>query len=161
MRSSITVSLVLATVFVIGCSEAPQQRYEAAVEALQEAKTARADAAETVAARKKALARQKQKLEQANAYLAETNQHLQQAKAQLNKIVNDKILFRAVQQAMLNTERFSSAAISVGVKNRIVTLTGFVPDKSTQAAALDKARAFPGVRKVRDELKISSEDAGS
>lgn len=163
MSSRVTLSiLVLAgTTLLAACSQPPQQRYQAAVEALEQAREARAQAAETVATREQALAELKQKLAKARQQLQQAKARVRQAKARIDEVVNDAVLFRAIQRVMLNAERFAGAAISVGVENRVVTLTGTVPDKATERAALEAARSFPGVRAVRDQLTIAAKPRGS
>lgn len=156
-RIIVPILVLMGAASLAGCSKAPQQRYQAAVEVLEQAREARIEAAQVVAAREQALADLKQKLAQARGRLNNARAELQQARARIDKVVNDAVLFRAIQRTMLNSERFSGAAISVGVDNRVVTLTGTVRDKVTEKAALEAARNHPGVRKVRDQLTVTKE----
>lgn len=161
VRSSFLVTAFVGAALLAGCSEDPQHRYQAAAKALEKARADRAEAADAVEARKKALAEQQEKLEQAKQKLAKARERLQQANTHVDQAVSDEVLFRAVQRAVLDSERFPDAAISVGVNDRVVTLTGTVPDKATKQAALEAARKHPGVRELRDELTIRASDSGS
>lgn len=160
VRNVFPVAFLVGTALFAGCSEDPQQRYQDATQAMKEARAARADAEKAVEGRQEALDQQRQKLEQSKQKLAKARERLQQANQRVDEAVSDEVLFRAIQRAVLDSERFSDAAISVGVQDRVVTLTGTVPDKATHKAALKAASEHPGVRDVRDELTVSSDDSG-
>lgn len=151
----VAIALLMGSLLMVGCSKGPQQRYQAAVSALEQAREAQAQAADTVAARQQALAEQQQKLAAARTRLEQANDRLQQAEARIEQVVNDQVLFRAIQRELLRAERFSGAAIAVGVADRVVTLTGTVPDKASKQAALQAARSHPGVRSVNDQIEIA------
>lgn len=151
---------VLALALLAACSEDPQHRYQEATQALEAARKARTEAESAVEDRKQALADQQRKLDQAKQKLAEARERLEAANQRVDEAVSDEVLFRAVQRAVLDPKRFPDAAIAVGVDDRVVTLTGTVPDAATKKAALEAAGAHPGVREVRDQLKIASGKAG-
>lgn len=155
VNRNLAISALMAGTLLAGCSQAPQQRYQAAVDALEQAQQAHSEAAATVTEREQALSKQKQKLAQARKQLQAVQERLQKARNRVDKVVSDQVLFRAIQRALLDSERFPSAAIAVGVEDRVVTLTGTVPDETAREAALAVTRNHPGVRSVQDRLAIA------
>lgn len=150
--------LILAVALATsGCSEDPQERYERAVEGLQQARAARAAAREEVRDKKAELARLQDKLDAAQRRLEQAREQLEKAAAQVDESVNDEVLFRSIQRDLLDKNKFGDAAIAVGVEGRVVTLTGTVPDQATRKMALDVARDHPGVEKVVDFLDIEGQ----
>jgi len=150
-------ALLAAASLVAGCSQDPQARYEQAVAALQEARQARDEARERVEAQKREVARLKDKLNAAEAKLAKARQRLEEAAAAVDKSVTDAVLFRTLQRKLLDSDRFGDAAISVGVEDRVVTLTGRVPDAATQEQAVELAREHVGVEEVIDFLEVAKD----
>lgn len=156
-RANATVVTVLA-VLLAGCEESPEERYREAADELQEAREEVAETAETVEERREKLAEMEQELAEAEQRLAEAREQLVQAREQAAQLVTDDILFRTIQEALLEDERFEEAAIAVGVQNRVVTLSGTVQDQETRRAALETAREQPGVRDVRSNIRVESPD---
>ena len=157
MRYRSLPAIALATAVVLclnGCSETPQQRYQRATEALTEARDARQGAAETVTERRRALARAESELEAARDKLESAEARVQEAEAAVQDSVDDDVLFRAIQRALLDADRFDGAAIAVGVGDGVVTLNGSVPDAATGEAAVATAADVPGVADVRDQLVV-------
>lgn len=151
--------LIGALLFVGGCSEDPQQRYERAAANLQMAEQARAEAQRAVTEKRAELARMQEKLDAAERRLQQARERMAAASQKLEQSVNDEVLFRTVQRAMLDEERFTGAAIAVGVEDRVVTLTGTVPDEATRDLAIQVARGHAGVRDVVDFLEVKGADA--
>lgn len=153
-RSILTAGLVGMLLLAAGCGEDPQQRYERAAADLETAKQVRAEAQRAVTEKKAELARLQEKLDAAERRLEQARQRMAEASLKLEKSVNDEVLFRSVQRALLDEEHFAGAAIAVGVKERVVTLTGTVPDEATHKAALRTARGYAGVKDVVDFLEV-------
>ncbi|MDT0618920.1 BON domain-containing protein [Salinisphaera sp. P385] len=145
-------------IFLNGCSETPQQRYQRATDALTEARDARETAAENVAERRRALDRAESDLAAAREELEAAEARVNEAESAVNESVDDDVLFRAVQRALLDADRFDGAAIAVGVTDAVVTLNGTVPDAATREAAVATAADFPGVADVRDQLVVDKPD---
>lgn len=146
--------LVGALLLAGGCSEDPQQRYERAAANLETAKQARAEAQRAVTEKKAELARLQEKLDAAERRLQLARERMAAASQKLERSVNDEVLFRSIQRAMLDEKRFAGAAIAVGVEDRVVTLTGTVPDEATRDMAVQVARGYAGVRDVVDFLDV-------
>ena len=96
-------------------------------------------------------------LNEAEAKLKEARNKVEAASQVVNKTVNDEVLFRTIQREVLDKKEFDKAAISVGVKNRVVTLTGNVPDEDTRKRAVKLAREQAGVKDVNDELQVGED----
>lgn len=153
-RSILMAGLVGVLLLAGGCSEDPQQRYERAAANLETAKQARAEAQRAVTEKKAELARLQEKLDAAERRLQLARERMAAASQKLEQSVNDEVLFRSIQRAMLDEERFAGAAIAVGVEDRVVTLTGTVPDEATRDMAVQVARGYAGVRDVVDFLDV-------
>jgi osmotically-inducible protein OsmY len=153
-RSILTAGLVGVLLFAGGCSEDPQQRYERAAANLQAAEQARAEAQRAVSEKKAELARLQEKLDAAERRLQQVRERMASASQKLEQSVNDEVLFRSIQRAMLDEERFAGAAIAVGVEDRVVRLTGTAPDEATRDMAIETARSYAGVKEVVDFLEV-------
>lgn len=160
MRLTLTATVVGLVFLVAGCSEDPQQRYERAAANLEAAKQARAEAQTAVDKKKAELRKLQEKLAAAEARLQKARERMSAASDAVDKSVSDEVLFRSIQRAVLDDDRFAGAAIAVGVKDRVVTLTGKVPDEATREAAMRVAREHAGVKDVVDFLEVDGGDGG-
>ncbi|MES1950821.1 transport-associated protein [Salinisphaera sp. S4-8] len=156
--ATVFTALVLSLSLLAGCSETPQEKYDNAVEQLKEARESRNEAQEALNDKKEELQELQANLNEAEAELKKARDKVAAASEAVNKTVNDQVLFRTIQRDVLNEKSFDKSAISVGVKDRVVTLTGVVPDEETRELALKKARSQAGVEDVIDELEIQDED---
>lgn len=148
---------LLLVVLVTACSQTPQEQYQEAVEALQEALAERGEAREQVQEVEEEIAELRESLADATEELAQARQQVNAATQALAETVNDQVLFRAIQSALLEQSRFDETAIAVGVDNRVVTLTGSVPDEETRKAALELAQSQAGVKRVVGMLEIADQ----
>ncbi|MES1929463.1 hypothetical protein SADO_09402 [Salinisphaera dokdonensis CL-ES53] len=153
--AALLVAITLGLATLAGCSETPQEKYDNAVEKLNETRESRNDAQEKVASKKEELSELQANLNEAEAKLQEARKKVEAASQAVNKTVNDEVLFRTIQREVLDKKEFDKAAISVGVKNRVVTLTGNVPDDETRKRAIKLARSQAGVQDVIDELEVA------
>lgn len=157
-RSSWIAALTAAVLFAAGCSEDPQQRYERAAANLEAAKQAHAEAQRAVTEKQAELVRLQEKLKAAERRLGNARERMKTAATAVDESVNDEVLFRSIQRALLDEKRFAGAAIAVGVQDRVVTLTGTVPDEATREAAIETARGYAGVEEVVNSLEIEGRD---
>lgn len=153
--AALLVALALGLATLSGCSETPQEKYDNAVEKLNESRESRNEAQEKVNDKKEELSELQANLNEAEAKLQEARKKVEAASQAVNKTVNDEVLFRTIQREVLDKKEFDKAAISVGVKNRVVTLTGNVPDDETRKRAIKLARSQAGVQDVIDELEVA------
>ncbi|HET7313341.1 BON domain-containing protein [Salinisphaera sp.] len=150
------VCLLLATLAVAGCSESPQEKYNDAISNLHDAKNERQQAKEKVADAREQVQDAQKKLNQAQEQLQQAQQEVNSAMQAVNKTVNDEVLFRTLQKKLLNSDKFSESAISVGVNHRVVTLTGTVPDQQTRKQAAQVVRNSAGVASVNNQLQVTN-----
>lgn len=66
----------------------------------------------------------------------------------------DDQIEKSVDQALKARDDLKASKIDVDVKNGVARLTGTVPSESERLAAALTARATPGVRAVREELRV-------
>ena len=153
--ATLLVAITLGLTTLAGCSETPQEKYDNAVEKLNDTRESRNEAQEKVASKKEELSELQANLNEAEAKLNDARKKVEAASRAVNKTVNDEVLFRTIQREVLDRDEFDEAAISVGVKNRVVTLTGNVPDEETRKRAVKLARSQAGVQDVNDELEVA------
>jgi len=156
---AITLALILGVATISGCSKDPQEKYNDAIEQLKDARASRDDAQEQLKSQKDKIADMQEELNEAKAKLAEAGQGVDSATQAVDKTVNDEVLFRTIQRELLDKKTFDKAAISVGVQNRVVTLSGNVPDEDTHQQALKAARSQAGVKNVVDQLQVQDAEA--
>ncbi|KEZ76796.1 periplasmic protein [Salinisphaera hydrothermalis C41B8] len=147
---------MLATLIAAGCSESPQEKYNDATSNLNDAKKARKQAQEKVADAREKVQDAQKNLKQAQNKLQQARQKVISATQAVNQTVSDEVLFRTLQKKLLDNDEFSKSAISVGVNQRVVTLTGTVPDQDTRKKAVQAVRSQPGVESVNDQLQVSN-----
>ena len=80
---------------------------------------------------------------------------LREAESRVDLKATDAALFRAVQKRLLEDERLRHVAIDADVRRGVVELRGSVPDERTAAAAVEVARAVPGVMRVENRLNVA------
>ena len=81
---------------------------------------------------------------------------LAQAEAKVGLVATDDLLFRLVQQRLLDDPALGDVAVEARVANGRVTLSGFVPDSVTRDAAVEIAGSVTGVRGVTSRLRIGA-----
>lgn len=73
----------------------------------------------------------------------------------------DDQLHDAIEKSFDTSPRLADAGIGVEVKNGVARLSGSVPSRSDQVAALTLARSTQGVRRVIDDLRLEPPAVGS
>lgn len=155
--AAVSLALVMAGAALSGCSQDPQEKYDSAVEQLKEARQSVDDAQEKINSKKEELKELQNNLDESQSNLAAARGKVDEASQAVNKTVNDEVLFRTIQRELLDKKQFDKAAISVGVTDRVVTLTGNVPDEKTHQKAVEAARSQAGVENVVDQLQVTSD----
>lgn len=146
--------IVVCAALLSACGDDAQKRYDRATDALQHAREQRDDAQQAVQKKQKELNKLQAKQDQAQQRLDEARKQLKAAEKSVNESVNDEVLFRTLQRKLLDDGNFGNSAIAVGVSDRVVTLTGSVPDQATHDKALKIANKQSGVKEVVDFLEI-------
>ena len=145
----------LALSFTTGCGEPSQEELlQAATDALAEAEVEVEEASAELALREEELALAQTARDQAAQRLRDGERVLTESREQVGLHATDGLLFRKVQQALLEDEALSDVAVSAHVDDGVVTLTGEVPDDATRERANAVARAVPGVAEVKALLQV-------
>jgi len=71
---------------------------------------------------------------------------------------SDRQLAKDVRRALKKAGGIDMAALSVRVKNGVVTLAGSVPATTEAAKASEVARGVSGVASVRNKLTVQAEE---
>ncbi|WP_348761530.1 BON domain-containing protein [uncultured Salinisphaera sp.] len=158
--SGVVAAAALVSLFgLAGCSQSPQEQYDAAVEAVNEAQSEISDARDKVKTTNEKIAEARKDHQKAQAALDDKQDRLREARTKAQKQASDEILFRVLQRDVLTKEAFEKSAISVSVDQRVVTLTGTVADAETRDRAVKLVRNQPGVADVRDQLQLQGNSA--
>ena len=139
--------------------ESREALLEAATESVAEAAQAVGEAQAELALRDEELARAEQARTEAQAAFEEAEQRLREAETTLGLHATDEVLFRSVQKRLLEERDLRDVAIAARVQEGVVTLTGDAVSERVRDAAVETARAVPGVREVRSELRIAAPEA--
>lgn len=147
----------LVALFATGCGEPSQEELlQAATDALAEAEVEVEEASAELALREEELALAQTGRDQAAQRLRDGERILAESREQVGLHATDGLLFRKVQQALLEDEGLGDAAVSAHVDDGVVTLTGEVPDEATRERANAVARNVPGVAEVKTLLQVPS-----
>lgn len=150
--------LLVGAVSLTGCSKSPQQKYDSATSHLKDTKKALSEAKQKVSSQQKEVDEAQKKLVDLQQKVDAKRQKVVTATQAVDKTVSDQVLFRTLQKNLLDKDAFSNSAISVGVHNLVVTLSGVVPDQETHDRAIKLTRNQAGVADVRDQLQIGDQD---
>jgi osmotically-inducible protein OsmY len=74
---------------------------------------------------------------------------------EIGKHATDPVLFRMVQQELLEDENLQEVAISARVENGSVILSGVVPNAELGARAVELAESVPGVVSVQSRIQVA------
>lgn len=73
---------------------------------------------------------------------------------QVEAIANDALLTTEVKAKLITVDVNSTASLGVHVAGGVATLTGSVRSAAIRAKAVAATRSIPGIREVRDQLRI-------
>ena len=68
--------------------------------------------------------------------------------------VDDKVVNTRVKAALVGAKDVESTDINVDTFRGVVQLSGFVPSRQMQDRAVAIARGVPGVREVKDDMRL-------
>lgn len=93
-------------------------------------------------------------LERARETLEEAEQRFADARKRVAKAASDAVVFRAVQQRLLDDGDLEGVAISARVQRRTVTLEGSVPNELLKKRAQEVASGATGVETVINQITV-------
>jgi osmotically-inducible protein OsmY len=68
--------------------------------------------------------------------------------------VDDTVITGKVKTAIFNEPTLKSAEINVETFKGVVQLSGFVSSQASEKLAMDVARTVPGVKSVKDDMRV-------
>lgn len=159
---ALVLGLALALGGAAGCGDDATQRWQEAKEELEEARKAVREAEAVVEKRRKALEEAEAMLARAKEREREARARLDAARSEVSEEATDAVLFRAVQERLLEDEKLEDVAISAQVSDGVVTLRGEVPAPELRDRAIEIARGVPGVVDVQSQIRVvpASEGGG-
>lgn len=152
-RTRTSLLVALATAFLLSACGG-DDGLEAASEELSEIQEEVAEARAAVEERKAKADEAEEALEAARETLARAEAKLAEARADVAKAANDAVLFRTVQQRLLDDSRLEGVAISARVQKRVVTLEGSVPSEELKRRAEKVAADTTGVATVVNQITV-------
>jgi osmotically-inducible protein OsmY len=140
---------------VLACGDSdPEVDLEQASQAVEEARVQVEKARETVETRESEVKEAEERLSEARSALREAESEFAQREAVVNRSATDAVLFRAVQQRLLEDGDLSKVAIAARVSKGVVTLSGSVPNAKLRDQAVEIARTTPGVGSVESRIEV-------
>lgn len=147
--------LLLLSMALTACSEPTQEELlQAATEAYEQKRFEVEEATSELALREEELAMAQAARDEAAERVRRGERELAEARAQVGLHATDELLFREVQQALLEDETLADVAVSARVDDGVVTLQGHVPDESIRERAIAVASNVPGIAEVNSQLTI-------
>ncbi len=161
-RSIRTAALATAIALPLGCGgDDLEEQLERASHAVSESRAQLEESRKAVLDKENAVTEAKAKLDAARAELqeartelAEDERALAQAEERIYSGDTDALLFRAVQQRLLEDGSLKGTAVSAQVARGRVTLRGQVASERLRKRALEVASETPGVVEVIDEISV-------
>ncbi len=93
-------------------------------------------------------------LERAQANLERAEKRLVAARDRVEEATNDTVLFRAVQQRLLDESDLDGVAITARVERRTATLDGSVPHEKLKKLAEEIAQQTRGIETVVNRITV-------
>lgn len=158
----LAAGLLAAGLLLAGCgADDGAERLADATKALDQAAAEVETAQATVDERRAAAQEQRATLAQLEAQLAESEQALREAKLKLREAqtavdrnATDTVLFRSIQQAMLDDRKLGPYGIRVFVERGVVVLSGTVDAPALRDRAVEIAGKQTGVSRVESRIEV-------
>lgn len=152
------VLLALAlTVGLTACGDDAEERYQAALSELQNAKSERQAALDEVQERKDEFAEAQKELNEAKNELAKAREEVLEAQQAAQRVATDTTIFQLLQEKYVSDSSFEDSRIAVLVDGGIVTLRGYANDNETIQMAIKVAKGTAGVQNVVNQLALKVE----
>jgi osmotically-inducible protein OsmY len=151
-------ALLLGALLAVGCGgDDEAARIEALSEELavlrEELPALRARVAERETAARSA----QDELAEARAALHTSETRIAEIQREVGEHATDPLLFRMVQQELLEDDDLEDVAISARVEHGAVTLSGVVPNAELGTRAVQLAESVPGVVSVQSRIQVADE----
>jgi len=157
-RRAVRLAPLFAALVLAACGgDSERERLERAAKALSAAQHDVARAREDVAAKQAEADAANASLEAARSRLADAESRLASASSSEDLRVSDDVIFRSVQERLLEDRRLRDVAVRAAVTQGTVVLSGRVPDEKLRERALEIARDTPGVVNVDSQIEVAPE----
>jgi osmotically-inducible protein OsmY len=151
------VLAALAALAAAACGESPEERLERVTRELADVRAAHAQAEQRTAERERVFERDRQELEAARRAEREAELALAEAEKRVDLRGLDDLIFRLVQERLLDDEDLERAAIRARVERGVVTLEGSAPSAALRDRAIGIAQTTAGVSRVKDSIRVAAE----
>jgi osmotically-inducible protein OsmY len=94
-------------------------------------------------------------LAEARGALRASESRIAEIQREVGQHATDPVLFRMVQQELLEDDDLEDVAISARVEHGAVTLSGVVPSAELGARAVELAESVPGVTSVQSRIQVA------
>ncbi len=153
-RLCVGAALWAAALGLAACGESAEERLERVSRELAGVRAGLASAQQQTKQREQAFERAKTELEQARSAQREAELALAEAENRVDLHGVDDLIFRLVQERLLEDSDLERVAIRATVARGVVTLDGQVPSATLRDRALGIAQTTPGVSRVSDSIRV-------
>jgi osmotically-inducible protein OsmY len=137
-----------------GCGDDEVARLEAYSRSIDELRGSVDEARAEVDARETEVGEANQRLADAREALSNAEDALAEVERKASQVATDPVLFRLVQQRLLEDDALEGVAISASVTGGVVSLAGEVPSAALRERAAEVAQSVPGVASVTNRIQV-------
>jgi hypothetical protein len=149
-------ALLAAALLALGCASDEEARIRELSEELTELREGLPGLRARVAEREKAAESAQDELAEARSALRTSESRIAEIQREVGAHATDPLLFRMVQEELLDDDELEDVAISARVENGVVTLSGVVPDAELGERAVKLAESVPGVVAVQSRIQVAA-----
>jgi hypothetical protein len=150
-------ALLAAALLALGCGDDEEARIRELSEELTSLREGLPALEARVAERETAAKAAQDELADARNALRSSESRIAEIQREVGKHATDPLLFRMVQEQLLEDDDLEDVAISARVEHGVVTLSGVVPDAELGERAVKLAESVPGVVSVQSRIQVAAE----
>jgi chromosome segregation ATPase len=150
-------ALLAAALLALGCGDDEEARIRDLSEELTNLREDLPALQARVAERETAAKTAQDELAEARGALRKSESRIAEIQKEVGAHATDPLLFRMVQEQLLEDDDLEEVAISARVEHGVVTLSGVVPDAELSERAAKLAESVPGVVSVQNRIQVAAE----
>jgi BON domain len=150
-------ALLAAALLALGCGDDEEKRIRELSEELTSLREGLPSLQARVAERETAAKTAQDELAEARGALRTSESRIAEIQREVGAHATDPLLFRMVQEQLLEDDDLEDVAISARVEHGVVTLSGVVPDAELSERAVKLAESVPGVVSVQSRIQVAAE----
>ena len=149
-------ALLVAALLAVSCGgDDEEARLEELSQELGSLREALPDLRARVSEREATVKAAQDELADARGALRKSESRIAEIDKEVGAHATDPLLFRMIQQQLLEDDDLEEVAISARVEHGVVTLSGVVPDAELGERAVKLAESVPGVVSVQSRIQVA------